>query len=134
MVACVLALMIYIFGVGVAMLSGSLRPDLGLLLMALPCLAPLLWYAYGYLFVPEREADWGLILSAIGWALTAIALAIQGSALRSAFANASPNASFADVWRNAGISPLAQLCGALSLLSLLAGLALSWHAAAQSAN
>ena len=115
----VVGLMIYTFLIGLGILLGRIGTQSALLYMVLACLAPLAWYAYGFLQVREVEQDFGVLLSALGWALAAMALLFKYNAVRLA--------------RQAGEaldgrSGAATVCAWLAFLCLLAGAALSLHA------
>lgn len=122
------AVMLYTVIIGFAMLVGGLRPDVALYWMALPCLVPAVWYAYGFVTVPGREQDWGLILSTVGWALVGLALCVQATAVRTAIQGAAPGSTFLQVWQATPIAPFAVLLSLAALLSLAVGAGLSWHA------
>lgn len=123
-----LGVMIYIFIIGLTMIFGVLRPDAALYWMALPCLAPTIWYAYGFVTVPGREQDWGLILSAVGWALVGLALCVQATTLRTSLQNAAPGSSFAQVWQTTSTPFFVMFASLAALACLAAGAAFSWHA------
>ncbi len=114
----VVGLMIWTFMVGLLTLLGRIDPDGALLWMALTCLAPLAWNAYGFIKVQESEQDFGLLLSALGWALAAMALLFKYNAARLALQN------------NLGDerSTAATVCALLAFLCLAIGAALSLHA------
>lgn len=128
MTGLVLAVMLYTFGLGLGLLNGRLAPERAFGWMALPCLAPIIWYCYGFLKVEEREQDFGLLLSALGWALVAIALLVQQSAISRALANGGPGASLGDIMAQAGTPLLARLFSLLAFVCLIAGGVLSFHA------
>lgn len=115
----VIGLMAYTFLIGLGVLLGRISPDSALLYMVLACLAPAAWYAYGFLQVREVEQDFGVLLSAIGWALAAMALLFKYNAVRLAM-NASDATN--------GSSSASTVCAWLAFGCLLAGAALSLHA------
>jgi hypothetical protein len=114
--------MLYAFGVGGAMLGGMISADRAWILMALPCLAPMIWCAAGFLrglgtTSDGGEQDAGLLLSAIGWALIAGALVAKYFAVIAA----QP-----DAYASQATSPITPLCAGLGILCLLMGAAISW--------
>ena len=126
-----LAVMAYTFIIGFAIIFDVLRPDVALYWMALPCLVPAIWYGYGFVTVPGREQDWGLILSAVGWALVGLALCVQGTALRTALQNATPGATFTQIWQATPTPFFAMFASLAALVCLAVGAGLSWHAWSQ---
>lgn len=113
----VVGLMIWTFAIGLGTLLGRIDPNSALLYMAIACLAPLAWNAYGFLKVTEVEQDFGLLLSALGWALAAMALLFKYNASRVALQNNTSDGS-----------TIATVCALLGFLCLAAGAALSLHA------
>lgn len=117
----VVGLMIFTFAIGLGTLLGRIDINGALLYMAFACLAPLAWNAYGFLKVQEAEQDFGLLLSALGWALAAMTFLFKYNAARLALQNNTSDGSTA-----------ATTCALLSFLCLAAGAALSLHAWNQS--
>jgi hypothetical protein len=114
------ALMFFTLLIGWGVLGGAISPVTAYLWMALACLFPIAWYSYGYLKVTDAAQDVGLILSAVGWALVAVALLIQYSAARAMAA-----AIAAGLTPEGGTSPGARICAILGALCLIAGAVLS---------
>lgn len=111
-----IALILYTAGVGWGLLSGNVPPQRSFLLIALPCLLPLAWCAYGY-FKGEDDKDLGLLLSAIGWLLILGALIAKDIALMGTPAGTgTPQAN----------SSLVPICAAFGVLCLLIGAGASW--------
>lgn len=79
--ALVIVSMLYTLLLGWALLARLVPFQAAYLLMAVPCLAPVLWYAYGFLRVRETTQDFGLLTSALGWAFILIALLVKHTAL-----------------------------------------------------
>lgn len=121
----VVFVMLYTWFVGWGLLFRWVRPDNAYLYMALPCIAPIGWYLYGFLNITEGKQDFGLLLSAAGWALVALALLIKQGAINSARA---AGADATDALASAGNSPAATVCAVLALLFLVLGGLLSWQA------
>lgn len=109
------ALILYTAGVGWGLISGAIAPQRTFLLMALPCLLPLVWYAYGY-FKSKGDRDLGLLLSAIGWLLIVAALIFKDIAVAAAAGPAALQAT----------SPMVSICAAFGILCLLVGAGASW--------
>ncbi len=112
--ACALAL--YTVGAGWGLISGNIPSSRAFLLMALPCLLPFAWNAYGYL-KGGYDKDLGLLFSAIGWMLILVALIFKDIAVASVPVGATtPPAG----------SSLAPICGAFGIFCLLIGAGASW--------
>ena len=109
--------------VGMGLWLGWISRDRAYLLMALPCLAPALWYGYSFFKgsdgALDGARDFGLLLSALGWALLALGFAIKDAVFHNA------QATFLSGAADAENAPLATLCFVLGLVSLVAGAALS---------
>lgn len=73
--------MLYTLIVGWSLLSGITPPERGYLLMVAPCLAPLLWSAYGFVCIQESKQNTALLLSAVGWVIVALALVVKHAAI-----------------------------------------------------
>ncbi len=73
--------MLYTLLLGWGLLARLVPFQFAYLLMALPCLAPTLWYAYGFLRVTEAAQDTGLLISSVGWGCILIALLAKHMAL-----------------------------------------------------
>jgi hypothetical protein len=76
------ALMFFTLLIGWGVLGGAISPVTAYLWMALACLFPIAWFSYGFLKVADDAQDFGLLLSAVGWSLVAVALLLQYSAAR----------------------------------------------------
>ena len=115
--------MCYTLLLGFGLLLGWVGPDNAYVWIALPCLAPAAWYGYGFMNAPGGEQDFGLVVSAAGWALAAIALLIEQGAVaraRDEFATAAAANAHAE-------TPLAAvLCAVFAILLILVGAAVSW--------
>jgi|GEM_PF-3476390 len=123
--------MLYTFLIGWGLLFKWVRPDSAYLLIALPCLVPVAWYGYGFLNVADGRQDFGLLVSAAGWALIALALIIKHGAVTSAAAAGTAPAEAAAT----ADTPLASiLCAVFAVLLLAVGGAVSWQAWQQEIN
>lgn len=89
-------------------------------LMALPCVAPALWYGYSFYKGSDGAGDFGLLLSASGWALMAFGFLIKDSVFRNGEAAARTGLNV-----DPESAPVATLCFVIAFASLLAGAALS---------
>lgn len=105
---------------GVGLWLGWISRDRAYLLMALPCLAPALWYGYSFFKGSDGARDFGLLLSAVGWALLALGFAIKDAVFHNAQSVVLSGAA-----ADAENALLATLCFVLGLVSLVAGAALS---------
>lgn len=114
----VVALMAYTLFVGWGLLTQRIAADSAYLWMALGCLIPFVWYGYGFVKVTEAEQDFGLLLSAVGWALGLVTLLLKHSAVQAALTRNDPAAAN---------STAATVCSILAVLCVLAGAALSLH-------
>jgi hypothetical protein len=119
-VGLVIALLIYTLLIGWALLSNVIPPQRAYWLIALACVVPAVWYGYGYLKAADYEQGLGLLLSAVGWALAALALLIKHSIV----STLSPEALAAG---NEAGSIWVTICGALAVLCILIGAFLSAH-------
>jgi hypothetical protein len=117
-----IALLFYALVVGVGWRGGWIDATRAYLWMALPCIVPIVWYAIGFLKVADAEQDFGLLLSAGGWALIVFALLMKDSAVRAA-SGVQNSVAPADA-----DSPAATVCLALALICLAGGAFLSWDA------
>lgn len=113
--------MLYTFGVGGALLGDVIDPDRAWILMAVPCLVPMVWCAVGFFRnqsgARSGEQDSGLLLSAIGWALIAAALVAKYFAVV---------AARPDAYASQASSPITPVCAGLGVLCLLIGATLSF--------
>jgi hypothetical protein len=119
--------MLYTLLLGWAVLSGMVPFLSAYLLMAFPCVAPIAWYSYGFLRVNETEQDFGLLASALGWGLIAIALLVKHVALNTqwrAFQSGAPGMDPARL----GQSMPATICTVLGVALIALGAALAFHA------
>ena len=119
-----IALGVYALLIGWGLRGRWIGVDGAYLFIALPCLIPVAWYSYGFLKIADAEQDFGLLLSAAGWALIAFGLLIKDSAHRAARAAAQSGVV------NAGgdEAPAATVCFVLAAICLLLGALLSWDA------
>ncbi len=115
---------LYALIVGWGLRAGWFSVDNSYLLIALPCLIPVAWYSYGFLKVADTEQDFGLLLSAAGWALVAFGLLIKDSAHRAARA-AAQNGVYNP---GADSAPAATVCFVLALVCLIVGAFVSYDA------
>ncbi len=115
-----LALAGYALLVGVGLAREWIPVERAYFLMALPCLAPALWYGYSFLKGSDSHSDFGLLLSAAGWALFAFGFLIKDSIYRNV--EAAARSGLAADPENA---PVATLCFVLAFACLIAGAALS---------
>jgi hypothetical protein len=134
------ALLVYAFAVGGALMSGKLAPERAFWFLALPCIAPMIWYGVAYFNPPGRrqtgstpslsadERDSGVLLSAVGWFLIALALVFKQIAVTSAGA---------DAYALQASSPFVPVCAAFGVLCLILGAissSLFWAAQEDEAN
>jgi len=115
--------MVYTFGLGLGLLTGAIGPQHGYLAMAFLCLAPVVWYGYGFVQVPDSKQDIGLLLSAVGWALIGMALLIKHS---QGMAPAGTELDSAAAQTTS--SPAAMVCTIAAVICLLLGAFFSWRA------
>ena len=115
--------MVYTLGLGLGLLTGAIRPEHGYLAMALLCLAPVVWYGYGFVQVPDSKQDIGLLLSAVGWAMIGMALLIKHSQ-----GMAPPGTAMDPASAQTTASPAAMVCTIVAIICLLLGAFLSWRA------
>jgi hypothetical protein len=100
------------------------------LLMALPCLAPALWYAYGFLRVKEATQDIGLLISSVGWSCILICLLAKHVALVSDLRARATGV----VVENPGQSQVAAIFFFLGVAALIIGAIISARAWVQAAR
>lgn len=122
LIALVILTALYAVLVGIGLLANSIRPETGYVLMALPCLIPVAWYSYGFIKVTDAEQDFGLLLSALGWLLVALAFLIKHRAASVAAADAARGIVTSD--DPVGVT----VCIGLGAFAIMAGAFLSWHA------
>ena len=120
-----LALAVYCLILGVAFLAGAVSTARSAWLLALVPFVLAVWYGYGFL-QPNNLAsqsgassgasspDFGLLLSAGGWALVVLALLVPSPATSATGASQASNVT-------------ASFCGVLAVLCILCGAALSWR-------
>jgi hypothetical protein len=113
-------LMAYTLITGVRLLMGSAPPENAYFLIGLACVIPAGAYAYGFVTTSQNR-DFGLLLSAVGWAFASLALFIQHGAVQNSYAQAAPGDLVAPV-EMAGGSLFFTI---LSLMFILAGAVLS---------
>lgn len=118
-----IVLMLYTFFIGFGLLFGWVQPDNAYLWIALPCLVPVAWYGYGFMNATGGQQDFGLLLSAAGWALAMLALLIEHGAVASARAE---SATAAAANANAATPLTAVLCTVFAILFILLGAGVSW--------
>lgn len=116
--------MLYTFGVAGGLLGHVIPSDLAWLLMAVPCLPPMIWCAVGFFRNMSNagdggEADAGLIVSAVGWLLVAVGLIFKHFAIVAA----QP-----DAYASQATSPATPLCLGIGLVGILLGAAVSLYA------
>lgn len=124
-----LALAVYCLILGVAFLAGALSTARSAWLLALVPFALAVWYGYGFLqpnnlasqsgistgaYSGASSPDFGLLLSAGGWALVVLALLVPSPATSATGATTTGNVT-------------ASFCGVLAVLCILCGAALSWR-------
>jgi hypothetical protein len=112
--ACALAL--YTVGAGWGLISGNILSSRAFVLMALPCLLPMTWSAYGY-FKAGFDKDLGLLFSAIGWMFILVALIFKDIAVTSVPTGATTSPAS---------SPIAPVCAAFGIFCLIIGAGASW--------
>ena len=117
-----IASMVYTLGLGLGLLTGAIRPEHGYLAMAFLCLAPVVWYGYGFVQVPDTKQDIGFLLSAVGWAMMGMALLIKHSQ-----GMATPGLGL-DPAAQTTSSPAAMVCVIVAIICLLLGAFFSWRA------
>jgi hypothetical protein len=116
--------MFYTLLLGWGLLYRIVPFQLAYLLMALPCMAPVIWYAYGFLRVTDATQDFGLLLSALGWGCILIALLAKHIALTGDL-RAHQAGTLVE---NFGQSQTATIFLTLGVLSLLSGAFISARA------
>ncbi len=117
-----LAIFIYALLVAWGLAAGWIGLDRAYVLLAMPCLVPVAWYAYGFLQVRDAQDDIGLLLSAAGWALVAFGLLIKDATWRGAQDALRRGVTIDDT------SAPAMVCFALALVCIVSGAALSFDA------
>jgi hypothetical protein len=116
--------MLYTFGIAAGLLAGKIPPTMSWLLMAIPCLPPAIWCAVGFFRNMGNagdggEADAGLIVSAVGWALIAAGLIFKHFAIV---------AAMPDAYASQATSPATPLCLGIGITAVLLGAGVSWYA------
>lgn len=123
------ALLVYAFALGGALMSGKLAPERAFWFLALPCIVPMVWYGIAYFNPPSQrragstpglvagERDSGVLLSAVGWFLVALALIFKQIAVTRAGA---------DAYALQASSSLVPVCAAFGVICLLLGAFFSW--------
>ena len=117
-----LAIFVYALLVAWGLAAGWIGLDRSYALLAVPCLVPVAWYAYGFLQVRDAQDDIGLLISAAGWTLLTFGLLIQDATWRGA-QDAAQRGVVVD-----NQSAPAMICFALAIVCILAGAALSFDA------
>jgi hypothetical protein len=110
------ALLVYAFVLGGALMSGMLTPERSFWFLALPCIAPMVWYAVAH-FNQRGERDSGVLLSAVGWFLVALALIFKQIAVLKAGA---------DAYAFQASSAFVPICATFGVLSLILGAIFSY--------
>lgn len=123
LVLLLVAAMVYILALGWGLLTYNLHPRHAYLMGAVLCLLPTVWYGYGFLVVQEAEQDYGLLLSAGGWALLGVTFLIMHEAQR----QAQMAAGSATAVATPAMPIPAILCTILAIICLLTGGVLAWH-------
>ncbi|MDQ3814564.1 MAG: hypothetical protein M3347_11510 [Armatimonadota bacterium] len=123
MIVGVVAVMVYTLLLGWGLVFKIVPYEQAYLWMAVPCLAPIALYLYGFVRVPDRQQDFGLLLSAMGWILVALALIIKHSAIAGALQAAGSSTTVT----NAN-PPATTICLILAVICLVFGGVLSWTA------
>lgn len=126
MLPVVVILMIYTLLVGWCLIGRVVEPENGYLLIAIPCLVPAGWYAYGFLRANDDDQDFGLAISAAGWVMLALACFLKFS-LKTNEVVLQQDGSFSRVVRPAD-SPTALVLGIIAVACLLVGAGVSWYA------
>ena len=116
--------MLYTLLLGWGLLARLVPFRFAYLLMALPCLAPTLWYVYGFFRIRQSARDFGLLLSSLGWACVLIALLIKHMALTSDM-RAHDTGAFIE---NPGQSQTTLIFFAVGFIALLIGATISARA------
>jgi hypothetical protein len=127
------ALLAYAMLLGGALMNGILAPERAFWFLALPCIVPAIWYSVAYFNPPSRrvaargagstpgliagERDSGVLLSAAGWFLIAIALVFKQIAVIKAGS---------DAYALQATSPMVPVGAAFGVLCLLLGAVFSW--------
>lgn len=117
-----LAIFAYALLVAWGLSAGWIGLDRSYTLLAVPCLVPVAWYAYGFLQVRDAQDDIGLLLSAAGWTLLTFGLLIKDATWRGA-----QDAAQRGVAVETQSAP-AMICFALALVCIVAGAAVSFDA------
>lgn len=124
MVPVIVVIMLYTLIIGWCLLGRVIQPDTGFLLIALPCLIPAGWYAYGFLSNSEPDQDYGLLFSTIGWVLVALACFIR-FLVKTSEVVPMQDGTFTVTTRSAN-SPAAMVCGVFAVICILLGILFSW--------
>lgn len=119
--------MLYTLLLGWGVLAGMVPFNTVYLLMALPCVAPIAWYGYGFVKVNETTQDFGLLLSALGWSFILISLLVRHAALN-ADLQAYQAGNLAVDPNNMGQSSGATICTIIGLLCIVIGAFLAFQA------
>ena len=114
------ALLLYSFGVGLALMAGRIAPGAAYVWMMGVPLALAVWYGAGFVRAPGTARDSGLLVSALGWLACALcfwflhlaAVAAVGAGLR--LDQLTP-------------SPLSWIFAALAIAGIAGGAYLSWQ-------
>jgi len=124
MIIGVVVVMVYTLLLGWGIVFKIVPYEYAYLWMALPCLAPIALYSYGFLKVGDSQQDFGLLLSAVGWILVTLALVIKHAAVMGMMRDA---ASGGAAMTNAN-PPATTICLVLAIICLVLGGIVSWQA------
>lgn len=117
------SLMLYALLIAWGLVGQFIGLERAYLLLALPCLVPVVWYAYGFWMVQDERQDWGLLMSAAGWALMGVGFLLKQAAMDEAIRAAPPDLQVGGAENTAAHL----ICFALAVLALLAGGLISWR-------
>lgn len=121
LVLTIAGIALYALIFGWAILSGTIAPERVYLLLAVPCLVPVVWYLTGFFRARNDDilgADTGLLWSAAGWGFLCLTFLVKHGASMAAVSQGLLTESTAD-------SPLSWLFAFLAVACLLAGAVVS---------
>jgi hypothetical protein len=105
------------------LIGGSVAPTQGFMWMGFCCIAPIVWYIFGYLKAKDNMESNALIASSIGWVFVALGFLVHYNKLMDT-AETTPAGAVSD--------PLTPILLLLGLLILVVGGMFSWQAATKS--